>query len=78
MMDFQKKYNLRRKNMMVDPPKKAPEGQTLASQSNKNLPRREVVQQKPTKKVFPKVTPPKKKIFQRKVDPNKKTCRKKK
>ena len=44
MMDFQKKYNLRRRNVVVGPPKRAPEGQTLACQPAKNLPRREVVQ----------------------------------
>ena len=31
MMDLQRKYNLRRRNALVDPPKKAPEVQTSAS-----------------------------------------------
>ena len=43
MIDFQKKYNLRSINVVVDPPKKAPEGQTSTTQSAKGLPRKEVV-----------------------------------
>ena len=45
--------------MVVDPPKKALEGQALASQPTKNQPRREVVQQRPAEKYFPKDSPPK-------------------
>lgn len=36
MMDLQKKYNLRRRNVVVDPPKKAPQGQASTSQHAKN------------------------------------------
>jgi predicted outer membrane protein len=43
MMDFQKQYNLRRRNVVVDPPKKAPEGQASASHPARNLLKRVVV-----------------------------------
>jgi hypothetical protein len=44
MMDFQKQYNLRSRNVAVDPFKKTPEGKTSAGHPAKNLLRREVVQ----------------------------------
>ena len=44
MMDLQKKYNLRSRNVVVDHLKRALEGQTSASQPAKNLPKRKVVQ----------------------------------
>ena len=43
IMDLQRQYNLRNINVVVDPPKKAPKGQALASQLSKNQPRREMV-----------------------------------
>ena len=43
MMDLQRKYNLRNKNVVVYPTKKAPEGHTSASQPAKNWTRREMV-----------------------------------
>ena len=43
IMDLQRKYNLRNKNVVVDPPKKDLEGQASTSHLAKNLPRREVV-----------------------------------
>ena len=61
MIDFQKKYNLRSKNVVVDPPKKALEGQTSTSNPARNLPRREVLQQKPIEKDLPKDNPSKEK-----------------
>ena len=50
---------MRNINVVVGPPKKAPEGLASASQPAKSQPRREVVQQKPAEKYFPKDTPPK-------------------
>lgn len=47
MMDLQRQYNLRSKNVVVDPPKKDLEGQAIASHPTKNFPRREMAQQKP-------------------------------
>ena len=44
IIDLQRKYNLRKKNVVVDPPKKAPEGQASTSHPAKNQPMREVVQ----------------------------------
>ena len=41
--DLHRQYNLRNKNVVVDPPKKALEGQALASQPAKNQPNKEVV-----------------------------------
>lgn len=61
MMDLQKKYNLRSRNVVVDPPKKALEGQASFSQPTKNLPRREVVQHNPLDKGLPKDSPSKEK-----------------
>ena len=61
MMDFQKQYNLTSINLVVDPPKKALEGQALASHLTRNLPKREVVQQKPIEKYIPKARPSKEK-----------------
>lgn len=52
-MDFQKKYNLSSRNVVVDPPKGAPEGHTSASQPVKNLPRKEV-RQKAIERDLPK------------------------
>ena len=57
--NLQRKYNLRNKNVVVDPLKKDPEGQASTSQPAKNQPRREVVQQKPAEKDFPKYAQPK-------------------
>ena len=57
--NLKNQYNLRKRNVVVDPPKKAPEGQASASQPTKSQPRGEVVQQKPVEKDFPKDTPPK-------------------
>ena len=39
--------------MVIDRPKKAPEGQALASQPTKIQPRKEVVQEKPKEKEIP-------------------------
>ena len=61
MMHLQRQYTLRSINVVVDPPKKAHEGQALASQPSKNLPRREMVQQKLAEKDFPKASPSKEK-----------------
>ena len=61
IMNLQRQYNLRNKNVVVDPPKKAREGQASTSHPAKNQPRREVVQQKLAEKDFPKVAPPKEK-----------------
>ena len=63
MMDFQKKYNLRSRNVLVDPPKMAPEGHTLASQQLR------ICQAKKFNKGV------KKKIFQKRTFLKKKTCR---
>ena len=60
-MNLQRKYNLRNKNVVVDPPIEAPEGRASASQPTKNQPRREMVQQNPAEKDCPKVAPPKEK-----------------
>ena len=60
-MDFQKQYNLRSRNVVVDPPKKAPEGQASASQPAKILPRKEAIQQSPAKKDPPQVSSSKEK-----------------
>jgi hypothetical protein len=78
MMDFKKKYNLRRRNVVVYPPKKALEGHPSVSHPTRNLTRTEVFQQKPTEKDPPNPTHPKRKVFQRKAYPKKNTCRKKK
>ena len=43
MMDLQRKYNLRNRNVVLDPHKEAPQGQALASHPTKNQPRREKV-----------------------------------
>lgn len=43
IMDLQRQYNLRRKNLVVDPPKKDLEGKASASHPSKNQPRREMV-----------------------------------
>ena len=53
MMDFHKQYNLRSIIVVVDPPKKASEGQTLASQLIKNIPTKQV-QQKTIERDLPK------------------------
>ena len=42
---------------MVDPPKKALEGQASTSQPTKNQPKKEVVRQKPIEKDLPKDSP---------------------
>ena len=49
-MDFQKQLNLRNKNIVINPPKKALANQTSTSQSNKDLTNKEVVQNVPIKK----------------------------
>ena len=61
MMDLQRQYNIRSINVVVDPPKKSPEGQTSSIHSTNNLPKREMVQQNPAKKSFPKSSPSKEK-----------------
>ena len=61
MMDLKKKYNLRRRNVVVDPPKKDLEGQSSTSHPVKNMPRKEVVQQKHMGKDLPKDNPSKEK-----------------
>ena len=70
--DLQRKYNLRNISVVVDPPKKAPECQASASHPAKSQPRREVVQQKPTEKDFPKVAPPKDKELPKESIPKEK------
>ena len=67
IIDLQRQYILRNKNVVVDPPKKALEGKASTSQ-----PRREVVQQKPRKKDFPKVAPPKEKELPKESIPKEK------
>jgi hypothetical protein len=44
MSDLQRQYNLRNRNLVVDPPKKAPKVRASASQPTKNQHRKEVVQ----------------------------------
>ena len=78
MMDLQKQYNLRRRNVVANPPKKAPEGHASSSQHAKNLPRREVVQHNLQRKTFPKISPPKMKVLQKKAYLKKMTYKKKK
>ena len=56
---LQRKYNLRSRNVVIDSPKKAQEGQAAASHPTKNEYRKEVVQQNLAEKDFPKDTPPK-------------------
>ena len=46
MMDFQKQYNLRSINVVVDPPKRAPENQTSTSHPTKNMPNKDIQQKK--------------------------------
>ena len=70
--NLQRQYNLRNKNVVVDPPKKAPEGQTSASQPAKSQPRREVMQQKPIEKDFPKASAPKDKELPKESIPKEK------
>ena len=43
MMDLKMQYNLRSRNVVVDPTKKTPEGQASTSQPAKNQPRIEIV-----------------------------------
>ena len=76
MMDLQRQYNLRTRNVVVDPPKKAPKGQALASQPTKNQPRREMVQQKPAQKYFPKASPSKEKELPKESIPKEKDLHK--
>ena len=59
-MDFQKNYNLRSRNIVVDSPKKALEGQTSTSHPTKNM-QREEVQKKTIGKELLKDTPSKEK-----------------
>ena len=76
MMDLQNQYNLRRKNMVVDPPKKAPEGQASTSQLAKNQLRREMVQQKLAEKDIPKASPYKEKELPKESIPKEKDLQK--
>ena len=57
---------------MVDPPKRALEGQASASQPAKIQHRKEVVQQNPVEKDLPKDTPPKDKELPRESIPKEK------
>ena len=57
IIDLQRKYNLRNRSVVVDPPKKAPEGQASASQPTKNQHRKEVMQQKLVEKDHPNASP---------------------
>ena len=59
MSDIQRQYNLRNINVVVDPPKKDSKGQASASHPTKNQHKKEVVQQKPAEKYFPKDSLPK-------------------
>ena len=52
-MDFQKQYNLRSINVVVDPPKRAPENKASTNQPTKNLPNKDV-QHKNVGKDLPK------------------------
>ena len=58
--------------MVVDPLKRALEGQASASQPSKNQPRREMVQQKHVEKDFPKAAPPKDKELPKESIPKEK------
>ena len=71
-MDLQRKYNLRSRNVVVDPPKKDLEGHASASLPAKNQHRKEVVQQKPAKKDLPKAAPPKDKELPKESIPKEK------
>ena len=53
MMDFQNQYNLRRINVVIDPPKRAFVNQTSANQSTQNFPNKDT-QQKNVEKELPK------------------------
>ena len=75
MMDLQKKYNLRRRNVVVDPPKRTPEGQASASHPTTHLPREKLFSRSLRRKIFPKKVYLKTKIFQRKAYPKKNTSR---
>ena len=75
-MDLQRQYSLRNRNVVVDPPKKAPEGQALGSQPTKNHPRREMVQQKCKEKDLPKDAPPKDKEIPKENIPKEKDLQK--
>ena len=70
--DLLMQYNLRNKNVVVDPPKKALEGKASASHPTKNQHRKEVVQQKPAKKDLPKASPPKDKEIPKESIPKEK------
>jgi len=72
MSDLQRQYNLRNTDVVIGPPKKAPEGETSASHPAKNQHRKEVVQQKPTEKDLLKVVPPKDKELPKESIPKEK------
>ena len=76
MMYLQKQYNLRRINIVVDPPKKSLERQALASLPAKNMPRREVLQHKPAEKYLPKDSPFKEKSLLKESIPKEKDLQK--
>ena len=63
-MDFQKQFNLRSRNVVVDPPKKALVNQASTSQSTKNIPNKQV-QQKNVGNDLPKENISKEKYLQK-------------
>lgn len=67
--EAQRQYDLRSRSMLVAPPGRVAHGQALGSQPAKILPRKEVMQHKPTEKYFPKATPPKDKELPKEVVP---------